>query len=145
MIGLIQRVTCAQIEVDDQTISRINNGIFALIGVERSDTEKSAEKLLQRILGYRIFADPKSRMNLSLTDIAGDLLLVPQFTLPADTKKGMRPSFSRAAPPLQGQALFTFLLDRARSQYPKVESGRFGVDMKITSTNDGPVTFWLQV
>ena len=145
MIGLIQRVTCAQIEVDDQTISRINNGIFALIGVERSDTEKSAEKLLQRILGYRIFADPKSRMNLSLTDIAGDLLLVPQFTLPADTKKGMRPSFSRAAPPLQGQTLFTFLLDRARSQYPKVESGRFGVDMKITSTNDGPVTFWLQV
>jgi D-tyrosyl-tRNA(Tyr) deacylase len=144
LIGLIQRVSEARVEVEQQTIASIHTGIVALIGVEKSDSEAQADRLLERILGYRIFPDTAGKMNLSLTDIGGGLLLVPQFTLPADTRKGMRPSFSSAAPPELGAKLFAYLLAQAESNRGRVGAGRFGADMQVTLTNDGPVTFWLQ-
>ena len=145
MIALLQRVTNAKVEVEAKAIGAINNGILALIGVEKTDTEEQANRLLERILGYRIFADAQDKMNLSLEDINGGLLLVPQFTLVANTEKGMRPSFSSAASPDEGERLFNYLLQQARQQHPRVESGQFGADMQISLTNDGPVTFWIQV
>lgn len=132
-------------DVDRKTIASIQTGITALIGVEKPDTPAQADRLLERLLGYRIFPDAAGRMNRSLADIAGELLLVPQFTLPADTRKGMRPSFSSAAPPELGEKLFLYLLEQARLKHGKVAAGRFGADMQVTLTNDGPVTFWLQV
>ncbi len=144
MIALIQRVTSAKVVVAGETIGAIGRGILALIGVQKGDTEGDAKRLLERVLGYRIFPDAQDRMNLSLRDIGGDLLLVPQFTLAADTGRGMRPSFSTAAPPEQGQALFARLLELARDSWPRVASGRFGADMQVHLINDGPVTFWLQ-
>lgn len=144
MIGLLQRVTEARVEVDQQSIAAIGAGLVVLIGVEKTDTGAKADRLLERLLGYRVFPDREGRMNLSLADIGGDLLLVPQFTLPADTKKGMRPGFSAAAPPETGKALFDYLLEQAKTRHGKVQSGQFGTDMQVTLTNDGPVTFWLQ-
>ena len=144
MIALIQRVTHARVEVRQQTIAGINRGITALIGIEKTDSTRNADRLLRRILGYRIFPDNFQKMNLSLTEIQGDLLLVPQFTLPADTKKGMRPGFSTAAPPEQGKQLFDYLLVQARISHQPTAAGEFGADMQLTLTNDGPVTFWLQ-
>jgi D-tyrosyl-tRNA(Tyr) deacylase len=144
VIGLIQRVNQARIEVQNQTISSIDRGILALIGIENTDREANADRLLQRILAYRIFADPDGKMNLSLTDVSGDLLLIPQFTLTADTRKGLRPSFSPAAPPEEGERLFDYLSTQAKQTYEKVQCGKFGADMQVTLTNDGPVTFWLQ-
>lgn len=144
MIGLLQRVTQARVEVHSRNIAQINTGILVFIGVEKDDTEAQADRLLDRLLGYRIFPDENARMNLSLMDIKGGLLLVPQFTLPADTKKGMRPSFSSAAPPETGMVLFDYLLSRAKSRHPVVESGEFGTDMQVHLINDGPVTFWLK-
>jgi len=145
MIALLQRVTNAKVEVEGKTNGAIDNGILALIGVEKTDTEEQANRLLERILGYRIFADTQDKMNLSLEDINGGLLLVPQFTLVANTEKGMRPSFSSAASPAEGERLFNFLLQQASRQYPRVEAGQFGADMQVSLTNDGPVTFWIQV
>ena len=145
MIGLIQRVTQARVEVDKTVIAEIGRGLLVLIGVEAGDSESRAERLLERILSYRVFPDEEGRMNRSLRDIRGGLLLVPQFTLAADTRKGARPSFSSAAPPATGQALFEHLVAGARARYPEVACGRFAADMKVTLTNDGPVTFWLQV
>lgn len=145
MIGLIQRVSQARVEIEQQTIAGIQQGICALIGVEREDTPAKADRLLERMLGYRIFADSDDRMNLSLTDIGGGLLLVPQFTLPADTRKGTRPGFSSAAAPEVGRELFQYLLDQARLKHSQVGAGVFGADMQIHLVNDGPVTFWLQV
>lgn len=145
MIALLQRVTNAKVEVEGKTIGAIDNGILALIGVEKTDTEEQAGRLLERILGYRIFADTQDKMNLSLEDINGGLLLVPQFTLVANTEKGMRPSFSSAASPAEGERLFNYLLQQASRQHPRVEAGQFGADMQVSLTNDGPVTFWLQV
>jgi len=145
MIGLLQRVSRARVEVDSTTIAAITAGLAVLIGIEKPDTEKQADRLLQRLLGYRVFPDRDGKMNLSLTDVSGELLLIPQFTLPADTARGMRPSFSRAAPPEQGRTLFDYLVDRARELHPHTQAGRFGADMQVTLTNDGPVTFWLQV
>ncbi len=145
MIALIQRVTSASVVVDGDTVGAIGRGILALIGVEKTDTEAAAERLLERILGYRIFADADDKMNLNLRDINGGLLLVPQFTLVADTDKGMRPSFSSAAAPVEGERLFSYLLQQAYGQYQPVAAGCFGADMKVSLTNDGPVTFWLQV
>ena len=145
MIALIQRVTHASVVVDGETIGAIDTGILALIGVEKTDTEAEAERLLERILGYRIFADADDKMNLSLSDVNGGLLLVPQFTLAASTSKGMRPSFSSAAEPAEGQRLFDYLQQQARRQHEPVVAGHFGADMKVSLTNDGPVTFWLQV
>lgn len=145
MIALLQRVTNAKVVIAGKTVGSIGNGVLALIGVEKADTEELANRLLQRIIGYRIFADAQDKMNLSLEDINGGLLLVPQFTLAADTAKGMRPSFSSAAPPEEGERLFDYLRMRASQHYPQVEAGQFGADMQVSLTNDGPVTFWLQV
>ncbi len=144
MIALIQRVTNAQVVVDSQIIGAIDNGILALIGVQKEDTQSNAERLLERLLGYRIFSDPEDKMNLSVSDIKGGLLLVPQFTLAADTRKGKRPSFSSAAPPQLGNQLFDYLVEKAKATYPIVETGCFGADMKVSLCNDGPVTFWLE-
>ncbi len=145
MIGLLQRVTEASVEIDGETVGRIDRGLLVLVGVEKHDDEARAERLLERILGYRIFADDTGRMNLSLRDTGGGLLLVPQFTLAADTRKGRRPSFDPAAPPALGEQLFDHMLAKARALHPIVASGRFGADMQVHLTNDGPATFWLQV
>lgn len=145
VIGLLQRVTQARVDVAGETLGAIGEGLVALIGVERDDQEAQAERLLERLLGYRIFSDAEGKMNLSLTEVGGGLLLVPQFTLPADTKKGMRPSFTPAASPETGERLFTHLLARAIQVHPRVASGRFGAHMLVSLTNDGPVTFWLRV
>lgn len=145
MIGLIQRVSRAQVDVDGVTVGQIGRGIMLLLGVEKADTPATAERLLERVLGYRIFADAQGKMNLSLREVAGELLIVPQFTLPADTRKGMRPSFTPAAPPEQGKALFDDFVERARLQLESVQTGVFSADMQVSLTNDGPVTFWLQV
>lgn len=145
MIGLLQRVSSARVEVNGAVIAAIERGLLVLIAVEAGDGKPQADRLLQRLLGYRVFPDGEGKMNLSLRDIAGGLLLVPQFTLAADTGKGARPSFSLAAPPDVGKALFDYLVERARAAHPLAGSGRFGADMKVTLTNDGPVTFWLQV
>lgn len=145
MIGLLQRVTSAQVAVDGAVAAEIERGLVVYVGVEADDTEAQADRLLERLLGYRVFPDAEGRMNLSLRDTGGGLLLVPQFTLAADTGRGARPSFSSAAPPEIGRALFDYLVTRAREAHPHVASGRFGADMKVTLTNDGPVTFWLHV
>lgn len=145
MIGLIQRVSWAKVEVEQQLIAQIEQGILVLVGMEKEDQPTQADKLLQRLLNYRIFADNDDKMNLSVTDIHGGLLLVPQFTLAANTKKGLRPSFSSAKPPSEAESLFLYLLNQAKNQYTIVESGQFGADMKVSLLNDGPVTFSLQV
>ncbi|MEZ5445981.1 MAG: D-aminoacyl-tRNA deacylase [Gammaproteobacteria bacterium] len=144
MIGLLQRVLRASVEVDEEVVGRIDHGLLVLIGVERGDTRAEADRLLDRLLGYRVFADSEDRMNLSVRDVAGGLLLVPQFTLPADTRKGMRPSFTPAAPPEDGRILFDHLVGRARTLHPIVATGTFGARMRVSLVNDGPVTFWLQ-
>lgn len=145
MIGLLQRVTEARVAVDGETVGAIERGLLVLIGVERDDTEAQADRLLERLLGYRVFPDAEDKMNLSVSDIGGGLLLVPQFTLPADTRKGMRPSFTPAAAPEQGERLFDYLAAHARARHPTVATGRFGANMQVSLTNDGPATFWLQV
>jgi D-tyrosyl-tRNA(Tyr) deacylase len=143
MIGLLQRVSLAQVVVDEELVGEIGTGLLVLIGVERGDSEEKAARLLERLLNYRVFPDAEDRMNLSLQDIGGGLLLVPQFTLAADTKKGNRPGFSNAAKPDDGQYLFNYLYAQAKERYPVVEKGIFGADMQVSLTNDGPVTFWL--
>lgn len=145
MIGLLQRVSEARVMVDGDSVGEIARGLLVLIGVEAGDSQKQADRLLERLLGYRVFADDAGKMNLSLREIGGGLLLVPQFTLAADTEKGARPSFSTAAPPDEGRRLFDYLLAQARATHAPVASGRFGADMKVALVNDGPVTFWLQV
>ena len=144
MIGLLQRVNQAAVTVNGKTVGAIGRGILVFVGVERGDDEAKADRLLERLLGYRVFADAAGKMNLSVKDIAGGLLLVPQFTLAADTQKGMRASLTPAAPPQEGERLFGHLLAQARRQHAPVESGIFGADMQVTLTNDGPVTFWLE-
>ncbi len=145
MIGLLQRVTSATVDVDEAIVAEIPRGLLVLVGVERGDTEAQADRLLERLLGYRVFEDPAGRMNLGLRDVRGGLLLVPQFTLAADTRKGMRPSFSLAAEPSEGQRLFEYLSDRARELHEPVATGIFGANMRVALVNDGPVTFWLRV
>jgi D-tyrosyl-tRNA(Tyr) deacylase len=145
MIALLQRVSEATVIVNGNMVGEISNGILALIGVEKNDTEKQAERLLQRLLAYRIFPDDADRMNLNLGQSGGRLLLVPQFTLAADTRRGNRPSFTPAAPPIEGERLFNFLAALAEQELEDVQSGVFGADMKVHLVNDGPVTFWLQV
>ena len=131
--------------VDGVVIGRIGHGLMVLVGVQRGDTEAIADRLLERLLTYRVFPDTAGRMNLSLTDIGGGLMLVPQFTLAADTHKGTRPSFSSAAPPELGLALFEHLIHKAHTRCTLVAHGRFGAIMQVALVNDGPVTFWLQV
>ncbi len=145
MIGLLQRVTQARVDIDGETVGEIDRGLLVLVGVEKEDDASRADRLLERLLGYRIFEDEQGRMNLSLHDIDGGLLLVPQFTLTADTRKGRRPSFDPAAPPALGERLFDHLLAQARAQHGQVASGQFGADMQVHLVNDGPATFWLQV
>lgn len=144
MIGLLQRVRFARVLVDDNTAAAIDRGILVLIGIEQGDDESDAERLLERILGYRLFPDDAGKMNLSVKDIDGGLLLVPNFTLAADTRKGMRPSFTTAAAPAEGERLFQYLTTQARQRYRRLQSGTFGAHMELNLTNDGPVTFWLQ-
>lgn len=144
MIALLQRVRSASVEVDSECIGRIGPGLLALIGVRREDTERDTARLAERILGYRVFPDEAGRMNRSLADIDGGLLLVPQFTLAADTRKGTRASFSSAAEPAIAAAYFDALAARCRETLPQVETGCFGADMQVSLVNDGPVTFWLE-
>jgi D-aminoacyl-tRNA deacylase len=144
MIALIQRVTEARVDVEDRCTGRIDGGLLALVGVQPGDGPPQVERLLQKLLGYRVFADAQGRMNLALKDTGGGLLLVPQFTLAADTDSGLRPSFSTAAPPALGRQRFEELLALARLQHPKVEAGEFGAHMRVSLVNDGPVTFWLE-
>ena len=144
MIGLIQRVKHASVAVDGEVIGQIDQGLLALVGVQKHDDKASADKLLKRMLRYRVFADAEDKMNLSLSDIGGGLLLVSQFTLAADTQKGARPSFSSAASPDLGRELFEHVVNQARTQHPVVQTGRFGADMQVSLLNDGPVTFWLE-
>ncbi|KGI76783.1 D-aminoacyl-tRNA deacylase [Oleiagrimonas soli] len=143
MIALIQRVTEASVRVDDETVGAIGPGLLALVAVEPDDGEKQTRRMLERLLGYRVFSDEQGRMNRSLTDTGGGLLLVSQFTLAADTAKGSRPSFTSAASPEHARHWFDRLVDLARETHPGVEIGRFGAHMVVSLVNDGPVTFWL--
>ncbi|MBK1722510.1 D-aminoacyl-tRNA deacylase [Thiocystis violacea] len=144
MIGLLQRVAQARVEVNGEVIGLIDRGLLVLVGVQKGDTTARADRLLERLLGYRVFPDADDRMNLSLRDIQGGLLLVPQFTLAAETKKGTRASFTSAAPPEEGERLFDYLVSQARTTHAPVATGRFGADMQVSLVNDGPVTFWLE-
>ena len=144
MKGLIQRVRQARVEVAGEVVGAIDQGLLVLVGVEREDDQARADKLLHKLLNYRVFRDEQGKMNRSLKDIGGGLLLVSQFTLAADTRSGLRPSFSSAAPPAQGEALYDYLLAQARDQHPLVGCGRFGAEMQVHLVNDGPVTFLLE-
>ncbi len=145
MIGLLQRVDGASVEVDGREIARVGRGLLVLVGVERGDDEAAADRLLERLVTYRVFADAGGRMNLSLADTGGGLLLVPQFTLAADTSQGLRPGFSRAAEPGQAERLFGYMAKRAEKRLPGAQTGRFGAHMRVSLVNDGPVTFWIRV
>lgn len=145
MIALLQRVTQASVSVEGQEIGRIQKGLMALVCAERDDTEKEAQALLTKLLTYRVFSDAAGKMNLNLEQAGGALLLVPQFTLAADTRSGTRPSFTPAAPPDAAKKLFDYFVASARDAHAIVETGRFGADMQVSLINDGPVTFWLQV
>ncbi len=144
MIALIQRVTRASVDVAGECVGQIGPGLLALVAVRPADDEAAAARLLERLLGYRVFGDDAGRMNRSLADTGGGLLLVPQFTLAADTRKGTRPGFSRAAAPDQARRLFEHLCELARAAHPVLATGRFGADMQVSLVNDGPVTFWLE-
>jgi len=145
MIGLLQRVTEARVDIDGETVATIGRGILVLVGIQRSDGRAQADRLLERLLGYRVFPDAQDRMNRSVRDVGGGVLLVPQFTLVADTQKGTRASFTTAADPAESEPIFRYLVDRAHSAHSPVAAGRFGTDMQVSLTNDGPVTFLLHV
>ena len=145
MIGLLQRVDGASVTVEGRDIAHIGKGLLVLVGVERGDDEASADRLLERLVNYRVFADSEGRMNVSAIDTGGGLLLVPQFTLAAETGKGLRPGFSRAAPPGEAERLFGYMAKRAEMRLPGAQSGRFGAQMRVSLVNDGPVTFWIRV
>lgn len=145
MIGLLQRVTQASVSVGGEVVGAIGPGLMVLVCAEKGDSEREADALLTKLLSYRVFSDDAGKMNRSVTDVAGGLLLVPQFTLAADTKSGTRPSFTPAASPEDGRRLFDHFVAAVRERHPTVETGQFGADMQVSLTNDGPVTFWLQV
>lgn len=145
MIGLIQRVKYAQVEVNTQLVGKINEGLLVLLGVEQGDTEQTGKKLCDRILNYRIFPDQDGKMNLNINQVKGELLVISQFTLVADTRKGNRPGFSRGATPQLGEELYDAFVSYAQSTGIYVQTGKFGADMQVTSCNDGPTTFHLQV
>ncbi|EDY87289.1 D-tyrosyl-tRNA(Tyr) deacylase [gamma proteobacterium HTCC5015] len=144
MIALIQRVQHARVTVDDRTVGEIGPGLLALVGVEKGDNSESCAKLSHKLLHYRVFNDEQGKMNLNLAQVDGELLLVSQFTLAADTRKGLRPSFSSAAPPNEGRLYFDQLLEQLRDAGARVKTGEFGADMQVHLQNDGPVTFWLK-
>jgi D-tyrosyl-tRNA(Tyr) deacylase len=145
MIGLLQRVRRASVEVEGAVTGEIGPGLLVLLGVERRDTQREADRLLERIVTYRVFEDSQGRMNLSLVDTGGALLVVSQFTLAAETRKGTRPGFSTAAAPADGERLYEYFVASARRRLGSVATGRFGARMQVTLINDGPVTFWLEV
>lgn len=145
MIALLQRVTQAAVVVEGATVGAIEAGLMVLVCAERGDTDKEAQALLTKLLAYRVFSDNEGKMNRSVGDVEGGLLLVPQFTLAADTQSGTRPSFTPAAAPEEGRRLFDYFVAQARSKHAQVETGQFGANMQVALTNDGPVTFWLQV
>lgn len=145
MIALLQRVTEAKVSVEGELVGAIGPGLLVLVCAEREDTEKQSDALLEKLLNYRVFADEAGKMNKSVRDVAGGLLLVPQFTLAADTRSGTRPSFTPAAAPEAGKKLFDYFVQCARARHAPVASGRFGAHMSVSLTNDGPVTLWLQV
>lgn len=145
MIGLLQRVSEASVKVDGAVVGRIGPGLLVLVGMEKGDAEAQADRLLERLLGYRVFSDEQGRMNRSLRETGGSLLLVSQFTLAADTDKGTRASFSSAAPPDEARRLFDYLVRRARHRHPRVATGEYGAHMEVALVNDGPVTFRLRV
>ena len=144
MKGLLQRVRGARVDVGGATVGAIDQGLLVLVGIEPQDTRASADKMLHKLLNYRVFSDDDGKMNRSLLDVDGGLLLVSQFTLAADTKSGMRPSFSKAAPPALGAELFDYLLEKAKTSHRTVAAGQFGADMQVHLINDGPVTFLLE-
>jgi D-aminoacyl-tRNA deacylase len=145
MIALLQRVTHASVVVEGATVGAIDAGLMVLLCAERGDSEKEADALLAKLLSYRVFSDDQGKMNRSVIDVAGGLLLVPQFTLAADTQSGTRPSFTPAASPDEGKRLFDYFVAKARGRHAIVETGEFGANMQVSLTNDGPVTFWLQI
>jgi len=145
VIGLLQRVSQSSVRVDGNLIAEIDQGLLALIGIERGDAEAQADRLLERLLGYRVFEDQQGKMNLSVVDKSASLLLVPQFTLAADTQKGMRPSFTSAAVPAEAERLFDYLCQAARQRHENIDVGKFGANMQVALINEGPVTFYLQV
>ncbi|ETT03056.1 D-aminoacyl-tRNA deacylase [Providencia sp. PROV188] len=145
MIALIQRVTHASVVVDEKTVGQIGPGLLVLLGVEKDDDEQKAKRLCEKVLGYRIFSDDQGKMNLNVQQAGGSLLVVSQFTLAADTKKGMRPSFSGGAEPAKADQLYQYFVEQSRAQGIVTETGEFAADMQVSLTNDGPVTFWLQV
>ena len=145
MIGLLQRVAAASVKVEGAVVGAIGPGLLVLVGVEKGDGETQADRLLERLLGYRVFSDDQGRMNRSLVEVGGGLLLVSQFTLAADTNMRSRPSFSSAAPPAEGRRLFDYLVKQARAAHPDVATGAYGAHMEVALVNDGPVTFWLRV
>ena len=144
MIGLLQRVSTGRVHIAGELTASIGRGLVVLVGVRPADDEAAAQRLANRLLNYRVFADEAGKMNLNLRQIEGELLLIPQFTLAADTRHGLRPGFSTAAPPEQGRRLFQALISAAASEYARVSSGIFGAHMEVSLTNDGPVTFWLE-
>jgi D-tyrosyl-tRNA(Tyr) deacylase len=145
MLGLIQRVTQASVTVNGETTGEIQQGILLLLGIQKNDTEETANKLIDKILAYRIFSDENNKMNCNLQQINGGVLVVSQFTLAADTKKGLRPSFSSAAPPVQAEALYDYFVANIRSKHPNIATGIFAADMQVSLVNDGPVTFMLEM
>jgi D-tyrosyl-tRNA(Tyr) deacylase len=144
MIALLQRVTSASVTVNGECVSEIGQGLLALVGIEKHDDTARANRLVERILGYRVFSDDAGKMNLNVRQVDGGVLLVPQFTLAADTRKGTRPGFSSAADPATGSTLFNAVVDIMAHEYNNVQTGKFGADMSVALVNDGPVTFWLE-
>lgn len=145
MITLLQRITSASVVIDNATVAKVEAGMLVFVAVQKQDTESTAEKMQQRILAYRIFADQQNKMNKNICEVNGDILVVPQFTLAANTTKGLRPNFSSAATPDQGKRLFDYFLHKLKAEYARVSSGKFAADMQVHLVNDGPVTFWLEL
>ena len=145
MKALLQRVSEARVTVGEKIVGEIGEGLLVLLGLDKGDDEETARRLLDKLLAYRVFSDEAGRMNCSVTDIDGEVLLVSQFTLSADTRKGLRPSFSSAMPPVEAETLYQYILEQLRQRHPKVAAGRFGADMQVGLVNDGPVTFLLEV
>ena len=145
MIALLQRVLQASVSINKEVVAEIDQGVLVFVAIQKHDDENTATRMCERVINYRMFTDGCGKMNKSVVEINGEVLLVPQFTLAADTNKGMRPNFSRAAAPEQGEVLFDCYLNKLKLKYARVNAGKYGADMQVHLINDGPVTFWLQV
>jgi D-aminoacyl-tRNA deacylase len=144
MLALIQRVSSASVNINTETVGQIGKGLLVFLGIEKGDTQTEADRLLNKLMSYRVFSDEEDKMNLSVRDVKAGLLIISQFTLAADTNRGLRPSFSSALPPAEAELLYRYFLNQAQSQYDQIESGKFGADMQVSLVNDGPVTFLLK-